>query len=659
MKTPSLLVAFIFLAALTVSAQKGLPGFGKVDKADLEMTDCPFDKGAGAVTLIDFGNTYYDKGSIGFTLFKTVFERRTRIKILKENGIAQADIRIPYYTRNNEERVLKLNANTYNLDASGKVQVSEVKKSSIYSKRINAYQSVMIIAFPEVKVGSIIEYSYVIESETIGLRNWYFQGNIPVRYSEYQLKIPQIFRFSVQPNVIDAMDSKQEVLDEIISITEGAIPVKVLKRNYSMQNLPGIKEEPFMGSPKDYMQRVEFTLSQIDLGDRVIEVRNKWSHVIKSLNEDESFGLQLQKNVPGAATMVDEANQVKDEEMRMKLIYDRLRKEIAWNEREGIFTENGILKTWETKTGNMADLNLLLIRLLNGAGLKAVPIFFSTRENGLAITSYPDLEQFNSVMAYVPIGDKYFVLDATNKFINYKMVPAQVVNTNGFIVEGENGKWKEILSGKYHYKVMAAVQGEIDADGNMKGNCLVNCYNYARVQRCEDYKESEAKFKEEYFQRPYPSVKIEDITINNLDADSLPLEQKVKFNTILNSSGNYRYFTVNLFSDLDKNNFLSENRSSDVDFGFLQDYSIFGNFTIPVDYVFDGLPESIVMVTEDKGIVFSRTVSADANLLNIRITVEFKRTFYPAGGYPDFREFHKKMFDKLNEQVVIKKKTTP
>lgn len=206
---------------------------------------------------------------------------------------------------------------------------------------------------------------------------------------------------------------------------------------------------------------------------------------------------------------------------------------------------------------------------------------------------------------------------------------------------------------------MAAVQGEIDTDGNMKGNCLVNCYHYARVQRCEEYTKNQAKFKEDYFLSPYPSVKVEELTINNLEADSLPLEQKVKFSTALNSSGYYRYFTVNLFSDLDKNWFIAEERSSDVDFGFLQDYSLFGNFTIPADYVFDGLPESLSMVTEDKGIVFTRTVTAEGNLLNVRITVEFKRTFYPAGSYPDFREFHKKMFDKLNEQVVIKKKTTP
>ena len=50
------------------------------------MKECDFDKGADAVTLIDYGNTYYDRGTVGFSTFKTIFERRTRIKILKEKG---------------------------------------------------------------------------------------------------------------------------------------------------------------------------------------------------------------------------------------------------------------------------------------------------------------------------------------------------------------------------------------------------------------------------------------------------------------------------------------------------------------------------------------------------------------------------------------------
>jgi len=196
-------------------------------------------------------------------------------------------------------------------------------------------------------------------------------------------------------------------------------------------------------------------------------------------------------------------------------------------------------------------------------------------------------------------------------------------------------------------------------DGVLKGSCLVNCYDYARVQRCESWVQNKEKFKEDYVIKPYSFCKIDDLIINNTEADSLPLEQKVKFSSVLNSSGEYRYFNTNLFSDLEKNPFIATDRVSDVDFGFLQDYIIFGNYTIPPDYVFDGLPENITMTTPDNSIIFSRTVKADANLLNVRMTVEFKRSFYPVSTYGEFKEFYKKLLNKLNEQVVIKKKVSP
>lgn len=661
MKTAIITLLLFISCSITTIAQKGQPAFGKIDKADLEMKDCDFDKGAEALVLIDYGNTYYDRGTEGYSLFKTVYERRTRIKILKEKGIEQANIEIPYYTHNNEERILRLKAKTYNLDETGKVISTDVKKSSIYSKKIDAYYSKMIIAFPEVKPGSVIEYSYAMERETMSqLRNWYFQGRIPVRYSEYQLTIPQIFVFSEQSMTIDPIERKQEVVQDLITSSQGVVETNSFKKDYIMQNLVGIKDEPYMGAAVDYMQRLEFNLSQVAYSENnVIDISLKWKDVIKNLKEDEDFGLQLQKNVQGASGLIEESAKYTNKEEKMKFLYNRIREQIIWNGDYDVYTDNGINKTWESKTGNSADINLLLINILNKAGIKVTPILFSTRLNGLVSSGYPTIKQFNAVMAYVEAENKSFILDATDKYINYNLVPAAVVNTQGLLLKGEEGMWKEILNGKYKYKVMAAVQAEIDANGNMKGNGLVNCYDYARLQRCKSYFSDKQKFKENYFIKPYQSLSIDDITINNTDADSLPLEQKINFNSKLNSSGAYQYFSINLFSDLETNPFLAEKRVSDIDYGVPQTYNIFGNYTIPQGYVFDGLPQNINLTTPDKSIVFTRILKTEANLLNVHITVEFKRSFYLASTYPDFKEFYKKMFDKLNEQVVIKKSSKP
>lgn len=624
------------------------------------MKDCDFDKGADAVTLINWGNVYYDRGTEGVSFLNTVYEKRERIKILKESGLSYANVSIPYYDNNNEERIIKLEAYTYNLDEAGNIKVTEVNKGSIYSKRINKYYSKMIIAFPEVKTGTVIEFKYKMERRTDqNLKSWYFQNRIPVRYSEYQINIPKFYRFSVQPTVVDNIEVKEDIKDELISTNKGSLSVQVLKKNYIMRNLIGVRDEPFMGSARDYIQRLEFQLSQVDYGDgKIMDLRTGWSDIVKDLNEADDFGKQLDWAPANTASVITETDHLKDPEARMKLIYNYVRKNMSWNGEESIFSGEGINGAFKKREGSSADINLLLVCLLNKAGIAAAPILLSTRDNGLVNKHYPFVNQFNTVMGYVKLTDKYYILDATDKVSSYTLTPESIVNTQGFIVTGETGEWLNIIDTKHKYKVMTAVHGEIDAAGIMKGECLVNCSGYARKQRCDSYAKNKDNFKAAYFSSVNTSLKIDELTVNNTEADSLPLEQKVKFSAVLNNSGDYKYFSVNLFSDLDKNPFVADDRIADIDFGFLQDYSIFGNYTIPQDYAFDGLPANITMIMPDTSIVFTRNIQADENLLNVRMTLEFKRSFYPVTDYPEFAAFYKKLFASLNEQVVIKKKNT-
>jgi hypothetical protein len=79
---------------------------------------------------------------------------------------------------------------------------------------------------------------------------------------------------------------------------------------------------------------------------------------------------------------------------------------------------------------------------------------------------------------------------------------------------------------------------------------------------------------------------------------------------------------------------LQTNESQILTFGFLQDYTIFGNYTIPEDYVFDALPENVSMIMPDTSIVFTRLLQADENLLNVKMSLEFKRAFLSCSQLP-------------------------
>jgi hypothetical protein len=57
---PLLLSTIFVLFFLQLAAQKEIPAYGKIDKADLEMKDCAFDKDAEALVLFDVVEVYCD-----------------------------------------------------------------------------------------------------------------------------------------------------------------------------------------------------------------------------------------------------------------------------------------------------------------------------------------------------------------------------------------------------------------------------------------------------------------------------------------------------------------------------------------------------------------------------------------------------------------------
>ena len=70
------------------------------------------------------------------------------------------------YENLSEDRLEFSNAVTYNLE-NGSIVKTKLDNQGAFTKKVNKYWNEKIITFPNVKVGSIIEYKYVLKSENI------------------------------------------------------------------------------------------------------------------------------------------------------------------------------------------------------------------------------------------------------------------------------------------------------------------------------------------------------------------------------------------------------------------------------------------------------------------------------------------------------------
>ena len=191
-----LLTSVCYLCMLTLlSAQEKLNSkFGKIQPQDFEINSSLLDSNVNAIVLSDQGSTEFEGNSKGW--FAMTYRRHKRIKLINKNGFDAADISIFLYSDGqNAEKLSELKANTYNLQ-NGEVVTTELGKKSIFTEKINRNLIQYKFTFPALTSGSIIEFTYTIESDFMfNLQPWIFQGDYPCLWSEYSVKIPDFFSY--------------------------------------------------------------------------------------------------------------------------------------------------------------------------------------------------------------------------------------------------------------------------------------------------------------------------------------------------------------------------------------------------------------------------------------------------------------------------------
>ncbi len=65
--------------------------------------------------------------------------------------------------------------------------------------------------------------------------------------------------------------------------------------------------------------------------------------------------------------------------------------------------------------------------------------------------------------------------------------------------------------------------------------------------------------------------------------------------------------------------------------------------------------KSMTIVMPDQSISFKRFVAAQDRSIVVRYNIIYNKAQYFKEDYPDFHEFFKKMYEMLNEQIVLKK----
>lgn len=633
---------FIFLLLLfngELPAQDKIPAYGKIDKADLQMEDCSFDPGAEAVILLDIGEIEFSYMNNTGWISETKY--RTRIKILKEKATGMGEIRLSYYAKNGREGISNISGISYNLDANGNIEELKLETGNIYDKTIDNEFSAISFVLPNVKKGTVFEYRYKKTRKSYSyIPSWNFQQSNPVKYSAYNVVIPEYFQFTL------LVTKRQEMEKKVSSgINEGAW--------YIMRNIKGLKDEPFSSGRIDYLQRIDFQLSNIIAPGYYEEVRTTWEKIINELQEDEDFGLALKKNLRGVDDILASIKAMQKTSERIRAIYNYVQRNMNWNNEYDIYSDKGIKEAWDKKNANITDINFILINLLKEAGIAAKPLLVSTKDHGMVSPIYPFLRRFNAVLAYVKDGEVEYVMNAADKYNPYNLVPYDVINTNALVVD-KSVESLITLTGTDKFTNNIFFTSSVESDGKISGQATLKNSGYARNIRLSTFKKN--KLKEMIEDNEGISIKVDSLTVNNQDDELLPLEQIIEYSGNMQEGGGYLFLPYNLFTCLGKNPFIEENRVMAIDFNFPKSYVVSGTYYLNDDFVVNELPKNTRLMMPDTSIILVRRMQQDGNIISFRVTLDLLYADYIAEGYPYIKDFFKKMYAILDERIVLKKK---
>jgi len=600
--------------------------FGKIDTSDLKMTSCDFEKDANAMVLFDKGTVYYKFSTV-------VMERHKRIKIFNDNGKDEANIRLEYYGTHHDEEILEVEAETINLN--GKlIEYTAIDKKSIYTEVIDKEKKAIIFTFPNVKAGSVIEFKYKLTTPySYNYPDWYFQSTIPTRYSEFDASFIEDYEFNFfkkvfQPSTIDT--------------TMKRTSPKGIRHIWALSNIKAYKEEPFMDYPEDYLECV---LLKIFHQDRT------WITIGKFMLQADDFGKQAIETLDKENEIIAKANELKTDDEKIAFLFNTVKTRMKWNKIDRCYTIDGVKKAWVKGTGNSTEINLILYHLLNAANVNTRFMLLSTREYGKLDIEYPSVTQLNKAVVYCPVDTlKYYVLDASNQYNSYNETPFDLIGINAlsFDSDGKNFRFVPL-------KVIL-INGSISNEGKLEGNLQISSSSYSREKYVKRYNDLGEKKYIDQMQDENKGLKITSLKMENLQVDTLPLSQSFDFKFNLTEPDDaYMYFNPNQMTGFHDNPFLSDTRVSNIDFGCLYSYSINGRYKIPSGYKVDVIPKSAGMQMPDKGITFKRFVAEDEGDIVIHYTIDYKRSVFSKDEYPGIRDFYKKMYEMLNEQIVLKK----
>jgi len=643
--------------------------FGDITKEALSQKRHPSEPEAPAAVLyrMSYTDFEYNKDRGFFAVIKVV----ERIKIYNKKGLDRATISVPLYKGygDNDDSFTGLKAYTYEL-IDGDIKKTKLGKDGIFEEERSSFLDIKKFTMPNVQPGSIIEYKYTISTPYIGnLDPYYFQETIPVDRVELTFWAPEWMVYKMHrrgwyPFNIENLEKRDNIAFK--KVEESRLgPKKIVydkvafdSKGYALElsNIPSIKEEPYMASLESYRSGIQFELNYTQFPNSPRDnYATTWSEVAKDVNQADRFGGQLKKgrlfkNL--AASLVQDSD---SEQEKIVKVYSFVRNTITWNGNKGIYASDDLSKIIENKTGNDADINLILVGLLREVGVGANPILISSKDNGIPI--FPTRSGFDYVIAGVGEGSNPILLDAANRLSAPQVLDNELLNWSGWLIREDGTSRNVSLFPLKTANHTALVNYGIDEDLVTTGKVRSRVSGHVAQEIRHDFN---GLNKDEYattMEKNMSAIEVDNVIFKEMENPFKPLTLSYEFNsdTFVEEIGGAIYFSPLGQYATTINPFTAESRTYPIDFKFPKEDRLTLTWSIPAGYEIVSLPEGVEVNLQDGLGSYKYSISEINGQIKVSILRIINKADVRATSYNFIKEYYKLMLEKESEKVKLKK----
>lgn len=654
-----LLTLFAFVSLLSFGQEFKL---GKVLMEELKQDVHKLDPAAPAAILYKRGTTMFDFDKYGN--WEVVTEVSVRLKIYKKDGYGFATVDVPITKIGDDsEQVEFFDAVTYNLE-DGKIVKSKLQDKGKLTDGAKSVPTSVKITMPNVKEGSVIEYRYIVKSPFFTrLPKWYFQYTVPVNSIEYGLYIPQYFTYNRMLSAYIPVTEKIEIkkrththgnsnprgesntANSAVQNVDGSIVFNETIKTYTAANVPALRDNGYVDNIKNYQSVVTHELASThfpNTGRK--DYAMTWETLAELVYNEEGFGNELARAgyFEKDLELLIAGDKNKDE--LIAAIFGHVRDHMSWNGEYSYTSSEKLNNAYEQKSGNSAEINLMLIAMLRYAGFTVNPVLLSTRENGLV--SYVNRSEFNYVVAGLESQKGIQLLDATSKNAVPGILPLRALNSTGRIIR-ENFSSAEVdlmpLANSVKSTTVSAV---ISQDGVVNGKIKAYYSDYNAYQYREGTNDKNSK-----------DLTTSEVKIADKDLGKPVVEEFVYTSNELTEAGNGRLIvSPMLMFAATQNPFTDATRTYPVDFVFPRQDKYTFSISLPKGYAIESLPESATYQMKDNVGSFRFNISAvGQGQIQVVVVNNINYAMIGPDYYPALKEFYGTVIKKQSEKIVLKK----